>query len=160
MELTIKYGKRFENNRIKSTLEKLDWFKSHGYKPIIPKNISTEKQIVNFIDKNFNEKDYEENKKKLLKEYKKIKKRFNEKLKSLFSNIPKEVEVILTKYGSGGSYLFPNKVIINIQGNQINKPLIDVLKHEILHLLSEEKIIRKKLSHEEKEKFIRKLEKD
>jgi hypothetical protein len=157
MELIIKYGKKFEISRIKSTLGKLDWYKVHGYKPILPKDVETEEQIIRFIEESFDEEEYEKKKKRLFQEFKKIKKSFVESLRGFFSNVPKDIEVLLTKYGVGGSYSVPNRVIINIQAY---KPTIEILKHEILHLLSEEEIIRRKLSHEEKEEFIKNLEKE
>lgn len=156
MELTIKYGKRFEVNRILFTLERLDWYKLHNYKPILPENIKTKEQVIGFVNNNFNEEEYKSKEGELSKNYKKINKKFTEKLMNSFPNLPKEIEVILTKYGMGGSYSLPNKVIINIKSK---KSVIDILKHEILHLLCEEEVIEKGMSQEEKEELIRNLEK-
>lgn len=133
----------------------MEWYKSHNYKPVLPANIRTEGQIVEFINNNFKENSYKNEEEKLDQEYKKIEKKFVEKLKILFHSIPSEIEVLLTKYGIGGSYIPPNKVIINIRAK---KPRLEILKHEILHLFLEDEVKTKGLSQEEKEKLIESFE--
>jgi len=156
MKLIIKYGKRFEINRIKSTIKKLEWYKAHNYKPILPKAMATEEEIISSINKEFNEKEFENAKDNLLKDYAGIKKAFAQKLKDFFKiKIPSEIEIMLTKYGMGGSYNLPNIIILNIQSK---KQLIDIFKHEILHLFLEEDVNKRGLSQEEKERLIEETE--
>ena len=62
MELKIKFGKKFEVERIKQTFAKIDWYKEHGYKPKIPslnnyrevckksKLLYSEKEIMNYSE--------------------------------------------------------------------------------------------------------------
>ena len=154
MELSVKYGKKFETDRIAYTLNKLEWYKSHNYKPILPQ---IGKEGVNgAVDAEFNPAVYKKAEEELLKEYSKIKRTFSERIKKHFmtKSLP-GIEVILTKYGVWGSYYPPNRVIINIQAK---KPLIQLLKHEILHLFLEGEVIRKRLSQEEKEKLVSETE--
>lgn len=143
MKIKIKYEIEYERQRVKFTLSKLKWYKDNGYNVNVPNGT---------IEEEFKKEDYERAAKKLMEEFNKIKKHFADKLTEKFgSEIPKEFEVILTKYGTGGSYNLPNKVIINILNK---KPNIETFKHEIIHLLVEKNVQRNKLSHWEKEKLV------
>mgnify|MGYP001614003526 FL=1 len=159
MILKLKYGKKFEINRIKSTLAKLEWYKSRGYKPLLLKNIIDERKIEEYVERDFEEKDYKDKGEELVKQFLKVKEIFISKLKSFIkTGLPKEIDLIVTKYGVGGSYSPPNRIVVNILGNQANKPLLEVLKHEIIHLLVEDEIVRRKLSHRDKEQFVKDIE--
>jgi len=156
MKLVIKYGKRYDTNRIAFYLNEQDWYKSHKIRIILPEKLKTNEEIKDYIDKNFNEEEYKNIGDKILTSYNKISKIFSQKIKSkLNKNLPKELNVLLTKYGSGGSYIMPNSIVINID---YNIPFMYTLKHEFLHLLFDEEIVKKNLSHEEKESFIKKME--
>jgi hypothetical protein len=159
MILILKFGKKFEIKRIKDTFDKLEWYNSHGYRPFLPNCKNDLKEIERFVNTEFKKEEYEKAGEDLMTHFSKIKDEFKIKLESIINKkIPKEIELIVTKYGVGGSYSLPNKVIINIQGNHISKPLTEVLKHEIIHLLLEEEVIEKRLSHKQKEELIRKIE--
>ncbi len=156
MDLKIKFGKRFEIDRIKSSLEKKDWYKSHNIGILLPGGVKTPEEVEDYVNKNFIEKDYKKEEDKILILYREINEKFTRAIKShLKKELPKKLNIRLTKYGTGGSYSLPDSVIINISSR---RPLIYVLKHEILHLLFEREIISKNLSHEEKEEFIKKIE--
>ena len=157
MQIEIKYGRKFEFNRIKQTLSKLEWYKTNGYIPRLPENLgnNSDKDIEKAIDKDFNEQDYEKAGKFIEENLGYI-----EKFSSQLVDLPNEIEIILTKYGVGGSYNLPNKVIVNIAGNQTNKPILDVIKHELIHLIAEKEVLEKKLSHQDKEKLIRSIERN
>ena len=157
MKILVKYGKRFEKERIKQTIMKKSWYDEHGYKPIIPDKVQL-KDIDEFVEKDFVEEYYGKIKSKVLTKSELIGD-FCRKLEKVTGcEFPENLEIILTKWGSGGSYRLPNKVIVNIQGNQANKKLIDVIKHEIIHLTLEKQVLKKRLSHKEKEEFIKDLE--
>jgi hypothetical protein len=62
--------------------------------------------------------------------------------------IPDEINVVLTKYGVGGSYWPPQKVIINVN----YKKFFENFVHELMHCCIEEPIIKEyRLGHQQKE---------
>ena len=153
VKLIIKYGKKFEMQRIMFTLSKLKWYNAEGYKLKLPKipSSSSEEEIEEAIEKEFSEEDFQKAKDRLEKDWKQIKTNFIKKIKEITGKFPpKIINVFLTKYGTGGSYYTPNKIVINAP----YKNLIEVLKHEILHLLLEEEVRKRKFSQKDKEKFI------
>jgi hypothetical protein len=146
MEIKVTFSLKLEEERIKFTLSKLKWYKKHGYNPLLPK-----KEIV----EEYEEKMYESFKNNLLTKYSDIKENIENQLHKT-GKPPTKIEVILTKYGTMGSYRIPDKVILNIHNNNPLKTLI----HEIVHLMIEKKVIENKIAHEEKEKIVDKILKD
>lgn len=72
---------------------------------------------------------------------------------SLGLQMPDKIIVVLTKYGTGGSYELPNKIILNIASAH-NDPCIAFI-HEFVHLLVEESIVKTyNLSHWQKEGLV------
>ncbi len=159
MLLKLKYNKHFEVNRIKQTYDKIGWYSHHGYRPLLPNIPYDEEAIRSFVDTHFDSEKYKRLGEKLLLEFKDIRERFLSNLEKFFSKaLPEKIELIITFYGVGGSYVLPNKVIVNVAGNQINKPFVNVLQHEIIHLLVETEVIKNKLSHSQKEALVSKIE--
>ena len=69
-------------------------------------------------------------------------------LDSICGQIPNEISVVLTKYGVGGSYWPPQKIIINVN----YKKYFENFLHELIHCCIEESIIKKYcLNHQQKE---------
>lgn len=69
-------------------------------------------------------------------------------LDSIGGQIPNEISVVLTKYGVGGSYWPPQKIIINVN----YKKYFENFLHELIHCCIEESIIKKcRLDHQQKE---------
>ncbi len=154
MKVTFFYSPEIEISRIKYTLKKADWYKDKGINVFIPEKFSEEK-----VKSEFDDEEYVIAKNKLQKEFEEIKDDFLKSLVSHFSKLPNEIKCHLTKYGTGGSYELPNKIIINIKVNQLKKPLIEIMKHEILHLLSEDYVKKNNLTHKEKEDYVNSLSK-
>lgn len=153
MNLIITFSKNFEFRRIKDTLSKMNWFKSNGYNPKLPRNIdlsSSDIQIKNQISKEFNLTIYESIEKKILSDFSKIFPEFETKIRDNFGNIPAHFEVVLTSYGTGGSYSPPNKIILNITNTNHIKTIV----HEIIHLLIEKQIQKYGISHWQKERIV------
>lgn len=161
MILDIKYGKKYEFDRIKHAISKLDWYKSEGYdinKLLrLPRGIehSSDGEIKAVVEREFREDEYAQRAREIKNDFPKIEKDFIAKLKrETKMDVPEKLEIFLTKYGSGGSYNLPNRITLNIAGNGANKPLIEVLKHELAHLVMEPEVQRKKLSHRDKEALV------
>lgn len=155
MSLKIKYGIKFEKQRIKNTLKNLSWYKKLGYFPCFPKKINPEtdslKEIYAACLYEYNEADYKKAASQMKKDFSKVENYFYGRLKKVFgSKVRKDYEVVLTKYGAGGSYVPPNKIIINIRtGNARN-----TIFHEIVHLMIEPYIIKYKIGQNKKERIV------
>ncbi len=160
INLDIKYSPEYEISRIKDTLEKLNWFKEKGYRLRFPEGFSVENQ--NFKDEEYIKKciledytkdNYEEQKAFANKEFDKI----NTALEKFFNATkiqPQKVyEVYLTKYGVGGSYNLPNRIIINIQTCKEVR-LLWTIVHEIVHLSIEDLIQKYNIDHWTKERIV------
>lgn len=68
-------------------------------------------------------------------------------------------EIYLTKFGTYGSYKLPNKIYLNVLRNSIDETFHTLL-HEMIHLKVEGEVIKKNLSHKEKEALVENLEKE
>ncbi|MFA5155142.1 MAG: hypothetical protein WC453_01795 [Patescibacteria group bacterium] len=154
MKLDIKFGIDFEKKRVKETLVELNWCYANGYTPILPKLIgleSSEEEINNQIDKEYNRERYQEIKNQIINDFLTIHKPLVEKLKETINkDIPSVFQVYLTNYGTNGSYFPPNIIVVNINSQKGYKTIV----HEIIHLLIEDWIQKYNVSHWEKERTV------
>lgn len=163
LNLNINYSLEYEKQRVKSTLDDADWFIKNGYSKWVklPGDQSLEEfdknKSTNYLS-NEVEAEYKE------KEYIEVKKLIEERLPLFSSNLEKYFKetslkrkdlyiIQLTKYGVGGSYNLPNKVIINIQIRK-GKGLIKTIIHEIVHLTIERWIEKYEVDHWKKERIV------
>ena len=131
MELKVEFSAETEFTRVKSTLAKIEWYKSKGYKPRLPEGItkeSSDDDILNQIKKEFDEKKYIQASNEILSAFSTIKEQLEKVLNEVFNKVPDTHDVILTNYGVGGSYESPNRVIFNINNKNGRKTII----HEII----------------------------
>jgi len=154
MELRFEFGKEFELNRIKRTLERLEWYESNSYRPKLPAGItkeSSDNEIKEKIEEEFDSKKYREIKTKFTLQFLDIKESLENKLKKIFNKeMPSEFKIYLTNYGVGGSYNLPNIIIYNINSNKGLRTII----HEIIHLIIQEWIDKYSVKHWEKERVV------
>lgn len=154
MNIEVKFSLKLEFKRVKDTLSKLDWYNSNSYKPRLPENInrqSSEEEIKNQTEKEFDEIKCNETKSKIEKDFLEIEKSLSNNLKEVFKkDIPNNFVVYLTSYGVYGSYKMPNIIILNINSKDIFKTII----HEIIHLIIEDKIQEYKIDQWEKERIV------
>jgi hypothetical protein len=162
MKLNIKYSTEFEVNRVFNTLKKIDWYKSNNYNPKLPEFLGllnlqniTKEQIENSILQEYHEDDYLEAKKYIEENFEKIIKdeSFEQNILQTDLVLQNEYEIFLTKYGVGGSYNLPNKIILNIKCFY-SFGLIKTMTHEIIHLLIEQFIRENKIDHWTKERLV------
>ena len=149
--------------RIKYTMGKLEWFNQNGYKVYLPKKIIEVDFLKNEIlsDENikecilleYQEKDYLQLVEYIKKEWVKYEEIFYFRLKDLSLPLCEEYFVYLTKYGVGGSYHFPNEIIVNIQ-MKYGVGLVRTIFHEIIHLTIHSLIEKNKVEHWVKERII------
>ncbi|MFA5413412.1 MAG: hypothetical protein WC348_02635 [Patescibacteria group bacterium] len=155
MPLEIKYNINTEKQRIQSAVKKFSWYKKFGYIPCFPKNINPKidslEKIYTALRKEYKERDYKKAADAAKKNFSKIEKDFYGRLgKICGKKIRKSYQLILTKYGVGGSYVPPDKIILNI--NAVSP--LNTLLHEIVHLAIESYIQKYKINQNEKERIV------
>lgn len=155
MPLDIKYSVKLEKQRIKNTIKKLSWYKKLGYSPRFPQNINPKTdnliKIYTALMDEYSEKDYKRATAEINKKFSKIENIFYDKLlNACGKKIKRNFKLILTKYGVGGSYKLPNKIILNIN----SKSKINTILHEITHLAIEPSIQKYQIQQNEKERIV------
>ncbi|MBU1131737.1 hypothetical protein KKC32_00575 [Patescibacteria group bacterium] len=156
MPLEIKYSLKLEKQRIKDTLERLSWFEKLGYAPRFPKNVNPKKddlkKIYLALENEYAEKDYAKESAEINKKFFKIENEFFAGLEKLCGKkIKRNFKLILTKYGVGGSYSLPNKIIYNFA---MKFSAVNTVFHEITHLIIEPYIRKYKIKQNEKERIV------
>ncbi len=163
IKLDIKYSLEYEKERIKYTLSKADWFLKNGYskwiklpagKKLEDVDIKTsENSLLTTAEEEYCTNDYEKIKKTIEEQWSIS----SSKLENYFAMTSLKQEDIyiiqLTKYGVGGSYNVPNKVISNFQ-NKTEIALLRNIIHEIIHLSIQSLIDEYRVEHWIKERLV------
>src|ERR1035437_1373415 len=149
-KLKIIYNQKYDIQRVIDTIKKIDWFVENKYeykKFSFPKVLDVEKlknysdeEIENAVISEYDEEVYKKNETFLINNWGKI----SEEIKNSFlkSSILAQDEYIiyLTKYGTGGSYILPNTVIINLN-RRWGVGMLRTIILEIIHLAIEKDIL-------------------
>lgn len=157
--IKFKFNIDSEVHRVKNTLFIFEWLTKNNYKFSLPENIknlkNTETEAIRkIIEKEYNPKDYQVAEKAILKSWKGNSGFIKQINKKMVGSYPlKEIAIILTKYGTQGSYNTPNSVIINIS-NIPPEFLIKTVIHESLHLMIEDLINKYSVEHWVKERLV------
>lgn len=156
------YSLEFEIERVKYTIGKIDWFNKNGYKVYLPGNLSVKENQENdllsdeYIKKQilleYQEKDYLQPFEYINKEWGKYETNFYSRLKEISLPVCEKYFVYLTRYGVGGSYHSPDKIIVNVQ-TKYSVGLIRTIFHEIIHLVINPLIEKNKIEHWVKERL-------
>ncbi len=160
IKLDIKYSINDEVERLQHTISKLNWYKEKGYRLCFPESFSTEdpnfkneEYIENSIRDEYNEEDYKE-KEDFIKEHsEKINTALDKFFKETNINPQDDYEILLTRYGVGGSYGFPSLVTINTQFCRGGGLAITII-HEIIHISIENLIQKYNIGHWDKETIV------
>lgn len=154
MEIKIRFGINYEIKRVKKAIANLDWYNAQGYRIRLPNGISSKsslKKIKYQIIKEYNEKKYVKIADTIKSNFSRKKISLSKKIINIFCKKPPKTFVInLTNYGVGGSYHLPNLITLNIN----NKKCFNIVIHEIIHLLIEDQIQKKRVEHWEKERIV------
>lgn len=160
IKINIKYSKRLEFERVFNVCQKIDWYKKMGYRINLPKNLEilktkriTEKDIKNAIGKEYDAADYKKIANYLKYAWRKKSGELTLKLLKYGLKPKTEYKLFLTKYGTGGSYESPNKIILNIF-NRKRQGLLKTIIHEIIHLIIHPLIEKYKTNHWQKERIV------
>jgi hypothetical protein len=156
MKINYSYTVEGELRRVEDTVNREKFFRENGYQPTFPEGLNFENFNITKakvrIKKEFAEDLVNRVKDKLDRDWEKHRSQIESFLEILPYEKPSELNIVFTRYGMGGSYYVPNKIIINLRN--VNSPLF-ILTHELLHLLIEEPVILKhKLSQWDKESLV------
>ncbi|MDD5430920.1 MAG: hypothetical protein PHP03_01725 [Candidatus Pacebacteria bacterium] len=148
-----------EVRRVKNTLDNLDWLNKNKYRFLLPNGIkdlkNTDIEIIRkLVENEYNLEIYQTAEKAIVKSWEgnsDLMKKINQKMSGSFAL--DEINVILTKYGTQGSYTVPNFIIINIS-NIPPEYLIKIVIHESFHLMIENMIKKYSVGHWIKERVV------
>lgn len=161
LDIPIKFKFNIDSEvcRVRETFNILEWLIKNNYKFSLPNTIENTKEtnieiIRNIIEKEYNPKDYQVAENAILKSWKGNSgfiKQINKKMIGSYNL--EEITIILTKYGTQGSYNTPNSALINIS-NIPPEFLIKTVIHESLHLMIEGLINKYSIEHWVKERLV------
>lgn len=157
MKLEIIYTQESEQERLKYTLSKLDFYASMGHPLNLPSGTtvsSSSDDILAAAEKEFPSQVVLKAKDSILSGWQEHSKLIMQYIESLTFEVPKSIKLILTQYGAGGSYnVNACEIIVNV--NYKADPL-SILVHEITHLIVDNGLVHKfGLNHEDKENLIK-----
>ena len=160
IKLIIKYSPEYEVERVKGALGRLPWYKDNGYDVKLPEGIVvnpntnfSEDQVKDFVNKEFNENDFKIQEAYLLENWRNV---IDEASVEITKTplTPRDTYIVyMTKYGVGGSYHYPDSVIVNIKC-KYGKGLLRTVFHEMVHLMIEPWIVEYKVGHWQKERIV------
>ena len=147
-----------EVSRVKETIDNLEWLTENNYRFLLPNNINIKDANIEIIRKSvadeYNLNIYQVAKSAILKSWEGnsgLIRRINQKMNG--SYMLDKITVVLTRYGTQGSYLTPNSAIINIS-KVPPEFLIKTVIHESLHLMIEHLIKKYSVNHWVKERIV------
>jgi hypothetical protein len=157
--IKFQYSVESEVDRVVNTLKTKEWLLAQGYTFSLPQDLMNHtsednKFIKESVEKEFDANDYEIAERAITKSWNgnsKLIREINEKIPN--SYILHELNVLLTKYGTQGSYIQPNSIIVNVSGMP-PEFLIKTVLHESIHLMIESQIKENKVEHWVKERLV------
>lgn len=160
MKLNIYYSIDFEVERILGTIKKIEWYKTNGYTVNLPESLDlsdidkiTKEDIKEAVTKEYEEQNYLLAKKYIEGNWIKFDEAFVANALSTKLVIQDQYAILLTRYGVGGSYNLPNKIIINIR-RMFEFGLIMTIAHETTHLLIQPLVEKYNIDHWIKERIV------
>ncbi len=159
IKLTVKFSPEYEVERVKGALRRLQWFKDNGYNVKFPESMVvnlgidiSEDQIKTAVDAEYNEDDFKIKGAYLLENWNKFIEGVSAELTKTSLNVRDIYTVYITKYGVGGSYNYPDTVIVN--AGSFGQGLLRMVFHEIVHLMIHTWITQYNVSHWQKERIV------
>ncbi|HPA25712.1 MAG TPA: hypothetical protein PLK76_03065 [bacterium] len=154
MQSEIKFSLELEVELVKKYLSKKRWFDKNGYNCVLPEKIEigdSEEIIKEKTNREYNKNDYKIMAEKIKMYFEKYASLMEKNLIIVFDKqVLQNIEIILTKYGPGGSYNLPNKIIFSINNSKGAK----IIWHELVHILLEPDILKYKIEHNVKERIV------
>jgi len=159
--LTISFSESSELSRVKETIKRLPWYREHNYSETFAKlplditEASTEEEMVAAVSKEYDRQFFKKIAEDIQDKWGTVASGFEELRKMHGIELRDSYAVVLTKYGSGGSYdLSTGTLIINIGSPKKRERIIGVIVHEIVHLTIQNLIDKYEVPHWSKEKLV------
>jgi hypothetical protein len=158
-KLQILYSPEFEIDRIRYTLEKLEWYHCHGYNPRVPAKLCapnrtpSNTEIAQIVDSEYDASIYETQEAFLISHWNTAFDCSVAHLDKILPFLHDKYIVYLTRYGTGGSYDYPNTIYANITYWWETGLVCNTL-HEATHLAIHPLIEKHKISHWQKERLV------
>ncbi len=132
-----------ERETVQQTKDREEWYKENDYPITLP-----EKDL----ESEYNKEEYLAEAKRIENLWSREDDKFIQILKDLLNkDLKKPIVAHIGKYGVAGRYTLPNHVYIN---TQLFDNHIEIIKHEIVHLMLEPFVQKYGISHEKKEDLI------
>lgn len=161
-KIIFDYSLEDEISRVNYTIKKYAWYVENGYKPSLPNILINalekgehikDSDIEASVKSEYAESEYSEIEEQIIKGWKIIEENFFTQLKTIGRPVLDEYYINLTKYGTGGSYGYPNDVQLNFKKRKI-EDIPYTIAHEIVHLTIEDLIKQYKIEHWTKERLV------
>ena len=158
IKIEFEFSLESEVRRVMETISNLEWFKKNNYRVLLPNNLNineiTSDSITRMVESEFDIKNFQEAKVAIRKSWEGNNVFINKINKKIIGSfLLEKVKVILTRYGTQGSYVVPDSLIINIS-NIPPQFLIKTVIHESLHLMIESFIKKYSVDHWVKEYIV------
>lgn len=157
-ELEIKYSLESEIERVKFTISKFDWYMAKGYKVILPTELtqnSNKEDIEKAVTEEYSSGDeHEKYKLEIQKMWADFTPQFEQIKNNSKLNFADKYTLVLTKFGTGGSYHSADNSIEVRFTNREASSIFGTILHEIVHLAIEPIIKKYNVSHWRKERLV------
>ncbi|KKU50099.1 MAG: hypothetical protein UY47_C0004G0042 [Parcubacteria group bacterium GW2011_GWB1_49_7] len=160
MEVEIFFDIEKEIERVADTLKRLPWYREQGYTSFhtnLPKQLteqSNRAEIASAISAEFNEEKYRDYSEHIQKVWSEISQNLI-KLKEIADfKLLQKYTIILTKYGSGGSYNSKQGVVIVNINFRSKEQIAGTITHEIIHIGIQHLVDQYKIKHWYKERLV------
>jgi len=160
--IEVRYSVTDEVSRVRRTIDKYPWFKENGYRPTLPQEIKdrlesggevSDDDIRSVVENEYQDDVYLGRANKLREEWEMASEDFLGKLKTLGRPLVKEYKISITRYGTGGSYGYPNSIQLNVGGHS-KLDALQVSFHEMVHLAIQDLIEKYNIPHWTKERLV------
>ena len=158
--LSVQFSLAFECQRVRDTLEKLDWYRAQRYSINLPNSESSElvkaprDRLIALVAREYDDRAFAELADIIHTRWAAISGRFFTVLSGIGGAVlQSSYRINLTRYGVGGSYRPPDTVIINISQRKQDR-LIATIAHEIIHLSIAGLINEYRIEHWQNERLV------
>jgi hypothetical protein len=158
IKIHFEYGVDIDTDRLKSTIDKLPWYREKGYIHIkIPEGLtelSTREDVAKVVASEYSENKYKEISEKITELWQTFSIPFQELKQIPDFHFGENYGVFLTGYGVGGSYHSDvSEIIVDVGRGDIDW-IMKVMAHEIVHTGIEYLIQKYEVPHWKKERLV------
>jgi hypothetical protein len=152
----------FDQFRVSNTYRKIDWYKAHGYDPLFPKGITLSAledgedldALLSLVESEYDGEFYEAMAGEIRQQWQWFQDNWLRSCVSKqLSQLLPTYEVKLTRYGTAGSYIYPDTIVMNV-AEHAERNRASVIMHEIIHLCIEPYVQKYDIPHWQKERVV------